>query len=91
MEKILVQCDCCDFFTIPAGEDYEICPVCFWEQDVFGTTEPELTSGANHGLTLLQGRMNFINFGACEKKFISNVVAENERNKYRHNARIIGS
>jgi Cysteine-rich CPCC len=83
----LIQCDCCDFFTIPEGEDYEICPVCFWEQDGFGLTELSEPSGANHGLTLLQGRANFREFGACEKHFVESVVSEIERTKYFYAAR----
>ncbi|NJA08195.1 hypothetical protein HC024_21030 [Methylococcaceae bacterium WWC4] len=89
MTEELTQCDCCDYFTIPEGQDYEICPVCFWEQDAFGITEPAEPSGANHGITLLQGRENYIVFGACEKQSISNVIPESERKKYRHVPRTI--
>ena len=85
----LEQCDCCDFFTIPAGEDYEICPICFWEQDAFGITEPDEPSGANHGLTLRKGRKNFIALGACHKRFKTHVLANSERNKFSYAARNI--
>jgi hypothetical protein len=81
------QCDCCDFFTILEGEDYEICPVCFWQQDAFGIREPDEKSGANHGLTLRAGRANFRAFGACEEKFKTNVLAASERSKFFHEAR----
>jgi len=89
MSNTFEQCDCCDFFTIPEGRDYEICPVCFWEQDAFGVSEPRQSSGANNGLSLLEGRENFKTFGACDKRFIQNVICENERNKYRHAARTL--
>lgn len=89
MSEPLAQCDCCDYFTIPDGNDYEICPVCFWEQDAFGIWEPYEPSGANHGLSLYDGRKNFLMFGACEEKFKANVIATPEREKYRYAARSI--
>jgi len=89
MLEYLVQCDCCDYFTIQDGVDYEICPVCFWEQDAFGVSEPDESSGANHGLTLREGRKNFILFGACMAKFKENVVAISKRGKYRYVTRTI--
>ncbi|WP_080437162.1 CPCC family cysteine-rich protein [Burkholderia ubonensis] len=30
------QRSCCDHFTLDAQADWEICPVCFWEDDGFG-------------------------------------------------------
>ena len=89
MPNTFEQCDCCDYFTIPAGLDYEICPVCFWEQDAFGVSDPSQPSAANNGLSLLEGRENFKEFGACDKRFIPNVICENERKKYRHEARTL--
>jgi hypothetical protein len=89
MSEPFVQCDCCDYFTITAGNDYEICPVCFWEQDAFGVSEPDEPSGANHSLSLHEGRNNFLVFGACAVRFKVNVIAVPEREKYRHVARAI--
>ena len=89
MPNTFEQCDCCDYFTIPEGEDYEICPVCFWEQDTFGISEPRQASGPNHGLSLLDGRANFKEFGACDKRFVSNVIGEEERSKYGYAPRTI--
>ena len=85
----LMQCDCCDYFTIPMGDDYEICPICFWEQDAFGIAEPSEPSNANHGITLSQGRANFLALGACTERFFRNVIAGAERVKYRHLDRTI--
>jgi len=90
MPNTFEQCDCCDYFTIPEGQDYEICPVCFWEQDAFGVSEPRQSSAAKNGLSLLEGRENFKALGACDKRFIQKVTGEHERKKYRYAARTLG-
>ncbi|HIS75976.1 MAG TPA: precorrin-6y C5,15-methyltransferase (decarboxylating) subunit CbiE [Candidatus Merdivicinus excrementipullorum] len=60
-------CPCCGNLTLPVKPEDAvafICPVCFWENDVFlmSDTEP---SDENHGLTLLDGRTNYRKYGAC--------------------------
>lgn len=60
-------CSCCRCRTLPAPKSEAIayiCPVCFWENDVFLSGEEE-PSDENHGLTLRQGRENYLRFGAC--------------------------
>ncbi len=58
-------CPCCGCITIPHQGNAMafICPVCFWEIDLFIKSEDE-PSDQNHGLTLNQGRKNFKTFGA---------------------------
>ena len=61
------KCVCCGYYTFdekPTG-NYEICPVCFWEDDPFQSDEPTNCDGANH-VSLLQARKNFLEFGACD-------------------------
>ena len=89
MSKILLQCDCCDYFTIPPDSDYEICPICFWEEDAYGIRRPEANSGANHGLTLHEGRENFRKLGACASEFLPKVIAVTERAKFHYAGRTI--
>ncbi|MBR1864571.1 MAG: hypothetical protein IJ806_10845 [Ruminococcus sp.] len=67
------ECPCCGYFTLigsPEDIAWAICPVCFWENDV-GKNE-ELHSGAN-SMTLKEGRRNFLEFGACDRKMLKNV------------------
>jgi hypothetical protein len=85
-----VQCECCDYFSLSRAQEYLICSVCFWEQDVVGITEPLRPSGANHGLPLIQGRRNFLKFGACSEQFVSNVISNTERGKFRLSPRDLG-
>ncbi len=58
-------CPCCGCLTLPTRNDYEICPVCFWEDDGYEGEE----IGANY-VTLKQARANFIEFGAVEKRLV---------------------
>lgn len=58
-------CPCCGYITIPNKGDAlaYICPVCFWEIDLFIESEEE-PSDQNHGMTLKQGRDNFLKYGS---------------------------
>lgn len=80
MTSPLLQCACCDHFSLDDG-DWEICPVCFWEDDGLGISEPDEESGPNH-ITLRQARANFAAFGACDRRLLSNVITIEERGRY---------
>ncbi|MDE7209916.1 MAG: hypothetical protein K2O03_00555 [Lachnospiraceae bacterium] len=92
------RCLCCGCRTLDARGEYDICPVCFWEDEMYpyikdgalhllrneagmddkadgytGEDVLDVESGANHGLTLRQGRENYKNFGACEKSMAAHV------------------
>lgn len=77
------QCDCCDYFTLPSKGDWEICPVCYWEDDVFGLEEPDAPSGANHGLTLREAKANFELLGACCESMRIHVLPAEARARFR--------
>lgn len=67
-------CPCCGSKTFnkkPKGS-YEICEVCFWEDDPIQLSDPDYEGGANR-VSLRQGQKNFIEFGACEKGMLKNV------------------
>jgi len=60
-------CRCCGYNTLkqfPNGT-YEICEICFWEDDIFQTENPDDEDGPNR-VSLLQARKNFEDFRACE-------------------------
>jgi hypothetical protein len=67
------RCQCCGYSTIEAGADYEICPVCFWEDDGRGDEDTNEASGPNHDMSLAQARQNFREFGACDRRFLQQV------------------
>ena len=58
------QCPCCDCYTLDGVGQYDICPVCFWEDD--GTTGEHGFSP--NGVPLAEGRQNYLKFGASKER-----------------------
>ena len=68
-------CPCCKHITFPVPSDEAvayICPVCYWENDVFITKDDE-ASDENNGMTLNEARRNFKQFGACSVNMLKYV------------------
>ena len=68
-------CPCCGYLTFPVPKEEAIayiCPVCYWENDVFITNDNE-PSDENHGMTLKEGRKNYQAFGASSKASLIHV------------------
>lgn len=57
-----VACPCCGRLTLNKRGEYDICSVCWWEDDGQDNEDAEAESGPNH-LSLLMGRANFIRYG----------------------------
>ena len=65
-------CPCCGYLTFPVPKEEAlayICPVCFWENDLFDPGEDD-HSDENHGMTLCQGRENYRKYGAVRPDFL---------------------
>lgn len=69
----LEACPCCEYRSLQVRGEYEICRVCFWEDD--GMTELDRASGPNH-MTLREGRLNFRSFGAVVQSARSQVLVD---------------
>jgi hypothetical protein len=63
MEKY--TCPCCGYKTLEDEHHYEICPICFWEDDHLQFEDVDYSGGANV-ISLRQAQKNFIEFGACD-------------------------
>ena len=67
------KCPCCGYFTFEKKDrTYDICPVCFWEDDPEQYKNPLLHGGANH-VSLTEARVNYLHFSACDaemKKYV---------------------
>ncbi|SET02225.1 Cysteine-rich CPCC [Kosakonia radicincitans] len=55
----LYPCPCCGNMTISELGNYEICPVCDWEDDPVQSSDPDFSGGANT-LSLLEARKEFL-------------------------------
>jgi hypothetical protein len=65
-------CACCGFNTIGEKGNYEICPICYWEDDGVQEADPWFEGGANVA-SLYQAQLDFQTYGVMEERFISNV------------------
>ncbi|RUT05051.1 hypothetical protein DSM106972_038720 [Dulcicalothrix desertica PCC 7102] len=71
MDKFL--CPCCENLTLEEDRigSFEICPVCFWENDNIQFDDPDYEGGANK-VSLNQARQNYKKFGAHNRNATSN-------------------
>ncbi|WP_139892631.1 CPCC family cysteine-rich protein [Bacillus sp. D386] len=67
-------CSCCGYKTLdesPGG--YDICKICYWEDDPVQNEDPDFEGGANV-LSLRQAQRNFKIYGASEEMYKDCVV-----------------
>ena len=71
---IQCACLCCGYLTYsePPNGNWDICPVCFWEDDPVQAGNENYSGGANR-VSLRQARKNFGLFGACTRDAIGSV------------------
>src|SRR4051812_38121127 len=68
------RCPCCKYLTLPSRGSYEICPVCFWEDDGQDEHDAEVVRGGpNASLSLRQAQENYRVFAAMEGRFVAYV------------------
>lgn len=65
------KCPCCGNYTLDEepGNTYNICPVCYWEDDTSRLNELTFSRGANP-VSLEQARKNYLEYGACEPNML---------------------
>lgn len=56
-------CACCSYLTLSEPGGFEICPVCYWEDDDVQRRNPALAGGANKEC-LVEARKTFAAIGA---------------------------
>ncbi|MBR6477998.1 MAG: hydrolase [Lachnospiraceae bacterium] len=66
------RCPCCGYYTLEEVGAYEVCPVCYWEDDPSQESDPESEGGANE-LSLIESQRNFKLYGACEERYVKYV------------------
>lgn len=73
-------CPCCGYQTLndePPGT-YDICGICFWEDDGVQFNDPDYEGGANT-VSLRQAQQNYARFGACDQGSLKFVRSPNEK------------
>ena len=66
----MYKCKCCGHETLPVPPEDAvayICPICWWENDVF-TTDVDEPSDENHGIPLNCARKNYIAHGISDPR-----------------------
>ncbi|WP_437225940.1 CPCC family cysteine-rich protein [Planctomicrobium sp. SH661] len=59
-------CPICGHKTLDARCDWDVCPICFWEDDVL-ENKGDRTSSANQGLRISEAQANYMVFESCSK------------------------
>jgi len=72
MMKSKYPCPCCGYMVFEdCPGSYDICPICYWEDDLT-QLRFQRTTGANH-VSLVEGQRNYDRDGVCELRFRSHV------------------
>ena len=66
------RCPCCGFYTLSVHGLYDICPVCYWEDDPLQLKDEARAGGANK-VCLCDARKNYLKIGACEAEYVNYV------------------
>lgn len=60
-------CPCCGYLTLSEFPgSFEICEICFWEDDNVQLRNPSFAGGANRP-SLIEAQSSFEQFGACSE------------------------
>lgn len=63
-------CPCCGYLVFEKEPDsFEICEICFWEDDLVQLRNVSFAGGAN-GPSLIEAQKNYAEFGACELRLL---------------------
>src|SRR5258706_15383108 len=78
-------CPCCGYvsFIGPPGS-YEICKICYWEDDIAQLRFPEMAGGPNR-VSLVEAQENFRSFKAAEERlrpYVRRPIPEDRREPF---------
>ncbi|MFO0671902.1 MAG: CPCC family cysteine-rich protein [Polyangiaceae bacterium] len=70
------RCPCCRRLTLGERGGFEICPVCFWEDDGQDDHDADVVRGGPNGaLSLTNARESYLRIGACDERALPHVRA----------------
>jgi enoyl-CoA hydratase len=71
-DGVFYHCPCCRYPTLPSRGSFELCPICFWEDDGQDDHDAQRVRGGPNGLLNLEAaRLNFARIGACAPSSLS--------------------
>lgn len=82
-------CCCCGYLTIVRRGDYEICPICFWEDDLTQLQFPQKAGGANK-VSLVDAQKNYERIGVSDERLSKHVRKPSHDEKRSSNWKPIG-
>ncbi|MBI5724978.1 MAG: hypothetical protein HZA50_13540 [Planctomycetes bacterium] len=66
-------CPCCGFLVFDESPgSFDICPICFWEDDIVQLAFPHLQGGANKQ-SLYESQQSFLRIGAVEPRLVEHI------------------
>lgn len=68
----LFPCPCCGYVVLDEPGSYDICSICFWEDDIVQLRWPDKAGGANQ-ISLIEAQHNFALLGVSEARNIRHV------------------
>ncbi len=88
-EGIYYHCPCCGYPTLLTRGSFDVCVVCYWEDDGQDAHDKDRVRGGPNGiLSLTMAIANFALLGACEKDMMPNVrLPSDEEIRNRNNDR----
>ncbi len=72
--EVPFACPCCGYLTLGERGGFEICDVCFWEDDGQDDHDADIVRGGPNGRhSLNDARRDFDLLGACDERHVYNV------------------
>ncbi len=69
-----VACPCCGCLTLRERGSFEMCQVCWWEDDGQDDADADVVRGGPNGdRSLSQAKANYRDFGASDRAFMDSV------------------
>ena len=90
MIPVFLPCPCCGYATLETRGDWEICPICFWEDDGQDDADAHEERGGPNRSSLLAGRWSFLTVGAAHEEDVANVRAPTSEDRRARIFRVVG-
>ena len=81
MIPIFLACPCCGYATLETRGQFEICPICFWEDDGQDDVDAHEEKGGPNRSSLSSGRKSFLLTGAAHSEDRTEVREPNEEDR----------